>query len=100
MKLSIVSWNVHGLPRPLDLHFLPWDKSPHHDERVRNVIQRVGDLRPPPDVIAFQEVWRDDDAAAIKRLPGYSPCEAPNGPIMRPTGLMTLIRNDRWSVLS
>jgi len=100
VNVSIVTWNVHGLPRPFDLHVLPWDRSPHHDERVRNVLRRVGGVLPQPDVIAFQEVWRDDDAAAIKRLPGYTTCEAPNAPIMRPTGLLTLVRSEQWTVLS
>jgi endonuclease/exonuclease/phosphatase family metal-dependent hydrolase len=100
VKLSVVSWNVHGLPRPFDLHFLPWDRSPHHGERVRHILERVGSLRPQPDLIFLQEVWRDDDAAAIKSLAGYTACEVPNGPIMRPTGLLTLVRGERWRVLS
>jgi endonuclease/exonuclease/phosphatase family metal-dependent hydrolase len=100
MQLCVLSWNVHGLPRPLDLHFLPWDKTPRHGERVRSVLARIASLTPQPDIVAFQEVWRDDDAGAIIATAGYSACEAPNGPIMRPTGLLTLYRKDRWTALS
>jgi endonuclease/exonuclease/phosphatase family metal-dependent hydrolase len=100
MDVSILSWNVHGLPRPFDLHFWPWDKTPRHHERVRNILGRIRSLTPQPDVIAFQEVWRDDDARALMGLAGYTACEAPNGPIMRPTGLLTLCRTDRWTFLS
>jgi endonuclease/exonuclease/phosphatase family metal-dependent hydrolase len=93
LTLRIVSWNVHGLPRPVDLHYFPWDRAPKHGERVRNVLERISTLSPAPDVIALQEVWRDDDAAQVRTLSskGYEVFEVPNGPILRPTGLLTCV---------
>lgn len=100
MDLDIVSWNVHGLPWPLDLHWLPFDRTPRHGERVANILAHLHTLRPRPDIVAFQEVWRDDDAARIKfALSGYHVVESRNAPIVRPTGLLTCIRQDRWEVV-
>jgi endonuclease/exonuclease/phosphatase family metal-dependent hydrolase len=100
MELDVVSWNVHGLPRPLDTHWLPSDPAPRHAERVANVVGRVRGLVPKPDVVAFQEVWRDDDAGRIKTgLDDYHVVESPNAPFVRPTGLLTCVRRSRWDVI-
>jgi exonuclease III len=77
MELDIVSWNVHGLPRPFDLHIRPWDHSPRHDQRVADGLGRLAALPPAPDIVAFQEVWRDDDNARIRTaLGGYEVVES------------------------
>src|SRR5262245_53378716 len=87
--LSLVSWNLHGIP------FLSTRR-----ERLRRVAARVLDAE--PDVVLFQEVWLHRDAAQLMQALAalYEPVPGPSSlRPMRMSGLLSLIRRDKgWAV--
>ena len=52
--LRVISWNLHGIP------FVP-----PMDDRLANVSREV--LGRKPDIVLFQEVWFDGDAALLEK---------------------------------
>jgi endonuclease/exonuclease/phosphatase family metal-dependent hydrolase len=84
-QISLLSWNLHGLPRPL---------APNHSERLRRVTTRALQLK--PDLIAFQEVWLDSDQvrmAATLRSAGYEVFAPASGTFgLKASGLLTCVR--------
>ncbi len=87
--LSLISWNLHGVP------FISARR-----ERFRRVASHV--LESGPDVVLFQEVWLHRDAGQLTRDLGasYAPVAAPRGALpLRASGLLSFVRrNSGWSV--
>ncbi len=91
VKLSFVSWNLHGIPYTED-----------PEARFTRVAQRVRELEPAPDLLLFQEVWSGALGDQLRAdLPDY---EAPQGLErswlgQRPSGLMAFVRKQSgWSL--
>src|SRR6516225_6616714 len=83
-ELSVLSWNLHGLP---------WFLGPHHAERLRRVTAKTLELS--PDIVTFQEVWlKSDEQPMIRDLKarGYSVMESPAGRLgLQESGLLTCV---------
>jgi len=99
-SVSLVSWNLHGLPYPFDLHLNPFDKAPRHRKRIENVTELV--LKLSPDLVALQEVWIPGDIVSIMnsfRAAGYEVLEPPGKRFPRPGGLIIGVNTRRdWTV--
>jgi endonuclease/exonuclease/phosphatase family metal-dependent hydrolase len=88
LRLSVLSWNVHGLPEPF---------SKDRKARLARVAAAVATER--PDIAVFQEAWIDGARRLARALPGYEPCfVAWRGDWVR-SGLMMAVRRDgQWNV--
>ena len=99
MDFSLTSWNIHGLPYPLDLHFWPFSRIPRHGERAEAIAARV--LTSHPDVCVFQEVWTDQDVERFTqrfKSAGYTVSPPPRTRFPRSGGLLTCVASG-WQVL-
>ena len=90
-RLTLVSWNLHGIP---------FVKDP--GERFGRVAEHIRGLRPAPDLLLLQEVWGGALADQLAGdLPGYAAVPEPerNWIGQRPSGLMALARRDgTWRI--
>ena len=90
MKLSVLSWNLHGLPWPLS-------KDPRG--RLQRAGAKIRELA--PDVMLLQEIWSGWAIDSLSRAlhPDWSAC-CVRGRLGRPNGgLLTLVRvADGWIV--
>jgi len=90
MKLSVLSWNLHGLPWPLS-------KDPRG--RLQRAGAKIRELA--PDIVMLQEIWSGWAIDSLSRAlhPDWSAC-CVRGRLGRANGgLLTLVRvADRWVV--
>ena len=90
-RLTLVSWNLHGIPFVEDPAV-----------RFARVAAHVRGIRPAPDLLLFQEVWGGTLADQLaEELPAYVAAPEPerNWLGSRPAGLMALARRDgAWRI--
>jgi endonuclease/exonuclease/phosphatase family metal-dependent hydrolase len=90
LDLHVVTWNLHGLPCPI---------ASGAPERMSKAADAVLALDPPPDLVAFQEVWRPGYADILVSRFGarYVHVDVPRGGVFgRKGGLLVFVRSDRW----